>query len=114
MLATVCNLPKWLFVAVVFCVMFGHLEQAQCRVQGCGSLAAKSVEKTSSKGSTHPDGEPDGCGCACHFGTLALLEALPSFVVLHAACVVKFGERYDGAPEAPCAEIEYPPRASRA
>lgn len=114
MLATAYNLPKWLLAAVVFCVVIGHLEQVKCKLQGCGSVAVKSAAQTPAKGDPSPKGQSDRCACACHSGTTATFEIPHSFAVLRDVQEVRLAEWYDGVPEAPCAEIEYPPRSFRA
>jgi hypothetical protein len=114
MLATAFNLPKWLLAAVVFCVVIGHLEQVKCKLQGCGSGAVESAEKTSAKNDPSPKGESDRCACACHTGSTATFEIPQSFIVLRDVEEVRLAERYVGAPETLRAEIEYPPRSFRA
>lgn len=114
MLAAALNLPKWLLAIVVFCVVAGHLEQLKCKLQGCRSVAVKSVEKSPAKGDPSPKGESNHCACACHTGTLASFELPPTFAILHVSREIEPVEWYDRAAEAPCAEIEYPPRAARA
>ena len=114
MLAIALDLPKWLLAAVAFCVVLGHLEQIHCKLRGCGSVVVKSVGKTPAKSDSSSKDESDRCSCACHSATTAAFGLPPSLFALRIARDVESIEWYDRAPEAPCAEIEYPPRSFRA
>ena len=114
MLATVFNLPKWLLAAVVFCVVIGYCQQAECKLTGCPSDLVDATAKAPTKDDPTPKGATDDCPCQCHFSVSTSFEIPPAFALLRLAEVVKLIERIDRAPEAPCAEIEYPPRSFRA
>ena len=114
MLATVFNLPKWLLATVVFCVVIGYCQQAECKLMGCASDVVDASAKAPAKGDPTPKGATDPCPCQCHFSVSASFEIPPAFAFLHLMQEGKLVERTDHAPEAPCAEIEYPPQSLRA
>ena len=114
MFATVLNLPKWLLAALVFCIISGHCEQAGCRLLGCPSEVVHTGAKALAQGEPTTDVAADHCSCQCHFSVPAPFEVPPGFAPLRLAWAARLSERAQRAPEAPCAEIEYPPRSFRA
>ncbi len=113
MSATVFNLPKWLLATVAFCVVLGHLQQIECKLTGCHSVAVDVGAKAPAKGNPTPTGETGHCDCQCHF-SVATFEVPHAFAVLRSARQVRVIERSIRVPEVPCAEIEYPPKSVRA
>lgn len=113
MFATMFNLPKWLFVIVVSCVVLGHFQQIECKLTGCSSVAVDASAKVPGKGDPSPKDETGHCDCQCHFA-VATFEVPHAFSVVRLAQRVQMIERSISAPEVPCAEIEYPPKSIRA
>lgn len=112
--ATALNLPKWLLAAVVCCVLVGHFQQWACKLHGCSAAAVAIGAKAPASDSADPAHGDNDCGCQCHVIASAFFEVPPRFTALRFVRNVEQAERTVPAPDAPCAEIKYPPRSLRA
>ena len=111
MLATMLHLPKWLVVALVFCVVTGHWQQVQCKLVGCSWAAADACAKAPAKGDPCPMHGKGDCAFHCHLSVSAPFENPLPFIARLSVRELRFVERITRAPEAPSAEIEYPPQS---
>lgn len=106
--AAMFNLPKWLLAAVMFCVVMGHLEQTASMFKECCPVAvhAGSNDAAPADGGGHSD-----CSCLCHFNSPVPFQAAALSTILRLAQEVSFVHLLVHAPEAPCLDVEYPPRS---
>ena len=107
MLAVMFNLPKWLLAAAVFCVVIGHLEQMESMFKECCPMAVH-AEGSNDAGDSGGHGD---CLCLCHFNGPVPFLASEFSTILRVSQEVSFVHLLVHAPEAPCLDVEYPPRS---